>query len=968
MKFGRLRYNRKVNLVILYIILILSVINLAVYPGSRSKYIHAEPEVLTYGATLYYQSDLELLLLGSKDTIDPDYSSDDKTAYFKFEFEKNQNITTSGIDEYLINIEPSNACSVVKIETNASEYSLANKTIKYNAGFDKDATTNTVILKCDVDKITKDATPKKQINVSVNIIEKVNNEEKDYISGSYTDDLENYYKKYPKIAEGIEELNWTNTTLTLPGYLSEEFFYNVKLNLNSIPVEPKLTSYLPSDFNYYRIKTIDDIYKIWAEFIASGNSYGYQVLNYVTKNYTNIESVVSMPGLDVSHTQTDKGVIHEFTVKENLIGYARTASQNTSKAEYMYFSTKDINVIDEAFKYYLDNYTYLNGLSSEEKEMILDYVYTFDPNKTNGVGYIISNGTSTTLNGKNGVIVLDGQVVGGMLYNNGRLFLDDILDYAYINKTKQIRISFKSKTDMLATYEYGLANAYKNILSEDTIKSITDVGSPIREAVLKNNTNDGGNSPYSEAFMIYDSISGYLSVEVKSDGNYTYVEVSKMPELSWTPNKLIIPEYYLNDELYDELENKYNITDRNIYSIFKEVWLENIVGKYDGEGNEFYNYQAYYNDIIKYITEYYPDLDSILNADNGLKGIKISKTTVFGKNIYQFDLENLIGYIRNNKLVNISRTFMFFTTTDKDAIDEAFEYYLDNYKYLNGLSKEEKELIIDYVYSFDPSKTNGLGYILSNGEISNIDGTNGVIVLNGQVVDGMLYNYGVLFFDGILDYAEIKVSGELKITNGYPTEMLPMLEKGLNLIYGANGKDIISSNTIAKIRAYNHEVAQAVIGYKSGEFIVYDDVKGYNLLVKVTNDGTQAYVTVEKETSTYAIHQEETLNSEQELEIKEENVDFESIDITESNDVTLNDIDPEGSLVDDTDSNLMEDDTINTGDEKISSDDTEVNDLTTGNGALEDAPNIEVENDTTPSVTLNGIESISEINTDVNLS
>ena len=104
------------------------------------------------------------------------------------------------------------------------------------------------------------------------------------------------------------------------------------------------------------------------------------------------------------------------------------------------------------------------------------------------------------------------------------------------------------------------------------------------------------------------------------------------------------------------------------------------------------------------------------------------------------------------------------------------------------------------------------------------------------------------------------------------------------------------------------------------------------------------------------------------MEIKEENVDFESIDITESNDVTLNDIDPEGSLVDDTDSNLMEDDTINTGDEKISSDDTEVNDLTTGNGALEDAPNIEVENDTTPSVTLNGIESISEINTDVNLS
>ncbi len=1006
MKFG-LRYNRKINAVFLYIVLVLGIIHLAVYPGSRSKYVHAEREVLTYDATLYNQKKLNLLLLGEKDTTPPEeiYSSNYEYAYFKFDFKRNEGIVPIGKDEYTILVEPSNACTVEKISTLASTISNDKTQIQYDSnGVD----TNTVILKCNVEKITKKDIPKDKISVSVKIKEKVNNKEFIYMSGNYTDTLENYYKKYPLPATGIEELNWDYKSLTIPSYLSSEFFDDMKYYLEKVDVDPKLTSYLPADYDYnLSNKNVYGIFKeIWMDNIIgkySGNGdankeyekyYETYIKEYIEKNITDVSGEISLPGMKVTHTTTDQGIIHKFEIEENLIGYARTAKEATEKTGNMYFSTEEKEAIDKAFEYYIEKYTYLNGLTENNKELIKEYVKTFDPTGTNGMGYILTNGT-TVDTPVPGTIVLGGEAIEGMrYYEGGQLkLLSTIIDYANIKVNKELKISFGYPSDMLPTFRYGLKTIYKDIISEETIKEISGVGHAIRNAVIKNNTANGGTGAYSETFKVLDKTYGWnLEVKVYSDGNHTYVTVKKLETLSWDYKSLIVPEYDLNESFFNDLKNNlsdlkltsylpadydYNLSNKNVYGIFKEIWMDNIIGKYSGNGDANKEYEKYYETYIK---EYIEKNITDVSGEISLPGMKVTHTTTDQGIIHKFEIEeNLIGYARTAKEATEKTGNMYFSTEEKEAIDKAFEYYIEKYTYLNGLTENNKELIKEYVKTFDPTGTNGMGYILTNGTTVDTP-VPGTIVLGGEAIEGMRYYEGgqLKLLSTIIDYANIKVNKELKISFGYPSDMLPTFRYGLKTIY----KDIISEETIKEISGVGHAIRNAVIknntanggtGAYSETFKVLDKTYGWNLEVKVYSDGNHTYVTVKKLENTLALKvvedQKETKDSEERLEETLSNVSVDNSKNVEQEDSCTDSeesafIDTEKKEVLDNQENTIEADLDETSKEDTNESSSSITDISFEE--VESPPEVEVEPPVVPSETTNGIESISETITPIN--
>lgn len=961
MKFGRLRYNRKINLVFLYIILILSIINLAVYPDSRSKYVHAES--ITYGATLYYEKKLELWLLGSQDLkpTDDKYSSNYENAYFQFEFEKNQDIAVNGTDEYQILLQPSSACSIVYINTSGTK-SLADGTIKYGPYVRSDK--STVIVKCNVDKMKES---EDQIHVSVDIKEKVNNEVLDYMSGSYTADLKDYYKKYPIPALGIEELNWNSTFLMLPNYLSNGFFSDVKTNLSSIPVVPDLTSYLPKDFDYSNIKNIDDLLKTWTGNIVD-KKYGDVLTKYVMNNYTDLNSINSMPGLSINHKTTDKGIIHEFIVKDNLVGYARTALEDTNKTNIMYFSTTKKDILDEAFNYYLENYEYFDG-SDTNKSFVVNYVNSFDPNKKNGIGYILSNGIIEN----DGTIKINGKTVGGMLYKDGRLDLSGVLDYAYIYNEKKIRIS-NGNSDVIPVFKYGLQTVYSNIMSEDVINMISTNGHPILDAVINRTTG---------SFTIKDKNNNEILVKVSSDSNYTYVTASRLANLFWTNNSLTLPEHFLTEDFFknlkDNLEsipvdpkltsylpNDFNYsTVTNMDDIFIKIWLETILKeKY---GSEDYNSKTYYSYIENYIKKRYSNVSMIENMP-GLKVEHITNDT--GDVVHTFEIEeNLVGYAITESL-GLNQNYMYFYTEDENAINKAFNDYVDNYAqyYLGGLDEEEQSLLKSYVDYY--------------GGMANVINT----LKNGQTIYGLSYNIsakGITLLPHIFGYANARVNGIIKMDFTYGSSMYHNFLYGLSAIYSNK----LPQNVINAI-AGSSEIRQAVIRNASdvagdkGNYTERITVGNYIVVVSST-DGKHTTVTIEnasgvpvsivEENNAVEKTSSEELQFETQKDVSFESKNIESID-SDSEKIEHDNTDSEGSLVEDTEKKDVVLDEVSDSEknDKIVDEDAieSSNDISnTSSGSVDNLPDTEVGVDNIPSGnTSSGIESISDINTPIDLS
>lgn len=951
MKFGKLRYNRKISLVFLYIILILSIINLAVYPDSRSKYIHADS--LTYGATLYYEKTLNLRLLGSKDEpAEEKYSSNYESAYIKFEFEKNRQITINGTDEYQISVQPK-ACSIVNIRTGGTKSIVDGKgIIKYGSLVRADE--NTVILKCNLNEIKDDS-----FTVSVEIKEHVNNEVLDYMSGNKTIVLSEYYKKYPIPALGIEELNWQETFLRLPNYLSEGFFNDVEANLKRIPVIPDLTTYLPENFNYSSIKSLEDLLKTWTGNIVN-KKYGEVLTKYVMNNYKDIQSMKSIPGLSIEHKTTTKGVVHEFIVKDNLIGYARTALEDTNKTNVMYFSTNKKDILDEAFNYYLENYKYFDG-SNTNIEFIKNYVNSFDPDEKNGIGYILSTGNIES----DGTIKLNGKTVGGMLYKDGRLDLSGVLDYAYIYNEKQIRIT-NGNSDVTQVFKYGLQTVYGNVMSNDLINEISTSGHSIMNAII--NRTDS-------SFTIKDKNNNEILVKVSSDSNYTYVTTSKLVNLSWTNNSLILPEYYLTEDYIKNLkanlenasvdpklpENFDYSKVQNMDDIFEEIWLKTILK--DKYGSESFNSKTFYSYIEEYVKKRYSSVNDI----ESIPGLKVQHTTNdTGDIIHTFEIEeNLVGYAITES-IGLKQNYMYFYTEDEEAINKAFSDYVENYpeSYAGGLEEEEADLLKAYINYY--------------GGMANI-------IKNNISISGLRYysaTKGVLLSKHILGYANARINGIIKMDFTSGATMYDVFKKGLPIIYANKIPTSVYNQIIGSYAVYEAIIRNAsdVAGDK-GNYTERIAVGNYTVVVSST-DGKHTTVTIENASGVpISIAEndsniEKTSSEELQFETKKD-VSFESENIlstdSDSEETEHDDTDSEGSLVEDTEKDVvLEEVPNNEENDKIVDEDAieSSNDISnTSSGSVDNLPDTEVGVDNIPSGnTSSGIESISDINTPIDLS
>lgn len=456
-----MKMNKNMRYVIWSIFVFLSIISLHAYPSSHSKYIDRDDEALAYNANLskLYNS----TPLGIYTTPRSTY----QVAYLSFSIPRNSVVTEKMQDVYEI-IVPS-VCTLNDITS--SGVRNGNKVTFQSVN----TSTIDVTLRCDVNKISATENGKAVFRVpTIEIREQIGEDKLDfrYMEGSFVLTQEEYFRRYPK-------------------------------------PDPTV---IMTDTKLIMSKDVTDKYSTFTTWITNyANKYGYstEVLKYIKNKYPDEASILNMsltlPGFRATYDETSKQYTYE--IRENFVGYARTASSSSRAPEFMYFSTEDEGELQKAFELYLKNYATEDAMY----QLILDYVKSFD---SKGISYVVlpkSDGTYQTIN--------------GMIYNpetKQLRILNNIKDYAYLLTGTPIRISFLYYPLMHPVFYDNISTVYGDIVSktaENALKNNYD----IYLSVTKNGYQTLDQSDviipksFRDYFIQYDKeFNYYLLVDVKS--------------------------------------------------------------------------------------------------------------------------------------------------------------------------------------------------------------------------------------------------------------------------------------------------------------------------------------------------------------------------------------------------------------------------------------------------------------------
>lgn len=300
--------------------------------------------------------------------------------------------------------------------------------------------------------------------------------------------------------------------------------------------------------------------------------------------------------------------------------------------------------------------------------------------------------------------------------------------YTILTNNNACNIVGMDSSGNIDTTKYG--NTYTQYQSDE--EDITKVVLECSVDKLKQGTDlylevqikDTINGDHENAFIYKDgdwklSQSAYYSKYPKpADPEYV--------DIDWNANYLRLPAS-VSENFFDNLKENlgdlantlpdfdFNLTDKSLYGIFKEIWLEKIVGT-DA------SYTPYIEEIKNYVLNSYNTQESIFDANTKLKGLNVIEVTTETSNgntssVYEYTLDSsLVGYARTFDAYQDRGNYniMYFSEADegdKDLLKNIFAYYLEEYPDKFSITNsQEKELIMKYIDTFE----NGMIDILNN--------------------------------------------------------------------------------------------------------------------------------------------------------------------------------------------------------------------------------------------------------------
>lgn len=322
-------------------------------------------------------------------------------------------------------------------------------------------------------------------------------------------------------------------------------------------------------------------------------------------------------------------------------------------------------------------------------------------------------------------------------------------------------------------------------------------------------------------------------LESKLRWSPTYIELpDTLPEGFFEQLKLgTLPNYlqqYLNGFDYDATFGGIDVNhlsiEEQLYLLFKEVWLKEIVSKTYGDA------------LVDYVTKVYKSGNdlfdaAVVNANNAsLRGLSGTQKET---HVMRFDvLDNFVGYARTDNESAAKGNHMYFSTNNASNINQAFTYYLEKYAYLDGKVKpgtDNYQLLMDYINYFAPN--NGIAEIL----------------LNNKKVEGLTFTKedGRLDIDpNILTMANGTLNKIIEVPFASP-DMKADLADGLNKY----ASDILSSEAIEWIRTKVTTISNSVENKTAHEDYIawyYPTGNNHYFLFHVTGDTetSKAYVQV----------------------------------------------------------------------------------------------------------------------------
>lgn len=446
--------NNKVLKISFYTVLILGVICSTKFPSTYSYFTHANDTELVYKSKLHNLYDELSMNLDSAAV---------QTAKFSFSFKPGKVLEKDQTDSYQITIP--DACVFEKIVPSSgatiTEQTEHSRTISFSKQADRDGE-NYTYISCTIDKSSE------MVDFSSKIIGKVNEINHSFIYKDYS-----YKESYEDYLARINE------TVDSSGPLTGENLYQKFLE--------------------------------WINTYSQKTGYKVAIEAYLTNVYKDEKSLKDpanfnkLEGFAVEYNSTTKK--YTFKVLNNFVGYARTyyySTQPAGKYADIYFSTNTKVRLNQALKYYLNN-----------------YIYPSSPTSANLVyDYIISNGGIYS-------VILNGNRITGL--SLGEYNASTMLSTITINKSLLISmaISAKEKTPCVTFSDYNtmLYTNFRNALSltassvgisDATVKSIyarTDVVA----SITKNNTST---TPQSFTdYFIHEDGNRKLLLKVSSDIN-----------------------------------------------------------------------------------------------------------------------------------------------------------------------------------------------------------------------------------------------------------------------------------------------------------------------------------------------------------------------------------------------------------------------------------------------------------------
>lgn len=498
MKINNLQRN-----ILIYTFFILSVIALAVFPTSHSKYIKEDDRALVYSANIYnlYAGEFD-----NRITLIPEKST--KTdAYLEYMFRHSDVANDATRDVYELIVTPSTCEIDLNNVTPISKFNKDTNKFTFNPARDYKGEEYIIVgMTCKIEDMKID-----DENLQVKV----------------------------KIKEQITTNNYTE-----PSFDYIDLVYNdtlTKYNETVDPVVPSIT--IPEK---KEDGTEEDIYAKFIKWIttyAKSTNYESEIMAYVNAFVTedNVKDI-PFPLLGISSNHDDENLTYTFAITENLVGYARTYTESLhSHPTLMYFTTRDEDTLEFAFDYYLKNYFYKD--QEENYQKVLKYA-----NDNGGINEIVNNNKKVL--GFKFVDELDELLISNNILN----YVDFAVQDNWFN------INFADKETMTGNYRTGLSNLSKPLTGQALISAIFNVNN----SYIKNNSVDAPSDSDKKSFVDYFAIddvakNGYYillkissDVELNPDNKFNKVEeqVYTVP-VSETDDKFKLSFANTTDELLD---------------------------------------------------------------------------------------------------------------------------------------------------------------------------------------------------------------------------------------------------------------------------------------------------------------------------------------------------------------------------------------------------------------------------------